>query len=211
MIRIILAEDHTIVRNGIKGILETESDIQVVGLAENGNQVLEMLSAGIEADLVLSDISMPDMDGMVLLKHIRSDFQDIPVIMLSMFENEKFIFDAFELGASGYLLKNTTSQELVYCIKRAMSGVKVICSEIGQTLLKLASKNSQPPAVTIELSDRELEILELISHGYTNQEIADRVFASRRTVEGHRQTMVIKAGVKNTAELVRFACKNGLI
>lgn len=210
MIKIILVEDHPIVRNGIKGLLEVEDDIQVVGLVANGLQALDLLASGIEADVVLTDINMPQMDGMELLAQLKIKYPNIPVILLSMLDSEKLIFDAFELGAAGYVLKNATGEELIFCIRQVASGVQVVCSEIGIKLLKRASMN-RAANTTFELSERELEILELISQGLTNQQIADKVFASRRTVEGHRQAMVLRAGVKNTAELVRFACKNGLI
>lgn len=211
MIRIILAEDHPIVRSGIKGLLEIEEDIQVVGQVASGEQVIELLGSGVETDILLSDISMPGMDGLELLSRVRVSHPKVCVVLLSMLDSEKVIFDAFELGASGYVLKNATGEELVFCVRQVASGLQVVCSEIGIKLLKRATLHSQSSAAALELSERELEILELISLGFTNQEIADKVFASRRTVEGHRQAMVIRAGVKNTAELVRFACKNGLI
>ncbi|RYF25988.1 MAG: response regulator transcription factor, partial [Flavobacteriales bacterium] len=111
----------------------------------------------------------------------------------------------------GYILKSSNVEELIFSIRQVINGQKVICNELSMRLLDLASNFTRITPPTILLSEREQEILELISEGYTNQQIADRVFASRRTIEGHRQALIEKAGVKNSAQLVRFACKNGLL
>jgi DNA-binding NarL/FixJ family response regulator len=211
MIKIIVAEDQALIRTGIKGLLDAEKDIEVVGLACNGVQVMKILEEGTFADLIISDISMPEMDGLTLLKNIKDKYPKIRLLLLSMSDNEKHIFDAFENGAIGYVLKNATIEELVFCIRQAALGQPVICNEIGIRLLKQAANRRLVEYTDLELSEKEIQILELISRGYTNQEIADTVFASRRTVEGHRQALVIKTGVKNTAELIRFACKHGII
>lgn len=211
MIRIILAEDHLVVRTGIEKLLAAEADMEVVGLVARGEEVLTLLDQGVVADLILSDISMPGMDGLELLRQLKAKEHAIPVLILSMLDSEKFIFDAFELGARGYILKNATNEELIFCIRQVAVGMKVVCNEISIKLLERAARHQPPTTNTLELNDRELEILDLISKGLTNKEIADKVFASRRTVEGHRQALVLKAGVKNTAELILLACKSGLI
>ncbi|WP_113652617.1 response regulator transcription factor [Pedobacter namyangjuensis] len=211
MIRIILAEDHPVVRDGIKSILEAGGDIQVVGEAENGLEVIQLLKNNVQADLILTDINMPEMDGMTLLKTLAKDYPGMKVLFLSMMDNEKYLFDAFEIGAVGYILKSANVDELLFSIRQVYNGHKVICNELSLKLLHLSSNFAKVIQPSILLTEREQEILALISEGYTNQQIADRIFASRRTIEGHRQTLIERAGVKNSAQLVRYACKNGLL
>lgn len=212
MIRLILAEDHVVVRNGLKSILEREDDIEVVAEADNGLEVLSALSSGLQADVVLTDISMPEMDGMTLAGEIQKKYRDVRVMILSMLDNEKYIFEAFNLGIQGYMLKNTSVEELLFAIRHVFSGKQVICMDLALMMLKRAARAYDDSALaSFNLSARELEVLALIADGYTNQEIADQIFTSRRTVEGHRQHLIDKAGVKNTAQLITFACKNGLI
>lgn len=211
MIKVIIVEDRALIRTGIKSLLDAEKDIEVLNVASNGVQVMDMLTEGLSPDLILSDISLPEMDGLTLLKNIKDQYPNLKVLFLATSDNEKHIFDAFEHGAIGYVLKNATIEELVFCIRQAALGQLVICNELGIKLLKQAANRRLVEYTDLELSEKEIQILELISQGYTNQEIADAVFASRRTVEGHRQALVIKTGVKNTAELIRFVCKHGII
>ena len=216
MIKILLAEDHKIVRNGIKTILEEEQDLAVTGEADNGVQALSLLEAGAEADILLTDISMPEMDGLTLANVIREKYPNIKVIVLSMMDNEKYIFDAFNFGIKAYMLKSVTTEELVFSIRHVFAGYEMISSELGMKMLRRASKsglqgNNHTQPSPPELTTRELEILTLIGEGYTNSQIADKTFTSRRTVEGHRQNLLDKTGMKNTAQLIRYACKVGLL
>lgn len=211
MIRLILAEDHPVVRDGIKSILEAGGDMQIVGEAENGQEVIKLLENNVEADLILTDANMPEMDGITLLKKISQDYPTLKVMFLSMVDNEKHVFEAFEFGAKGYILKRANVDELLFSIRQVAEGHKVLCNELSLRLLKSASDFEKTKHPSILLTEREQEILELISEGFTNQQIADRVFASRRTIEGYRQALIEKAGVKNSAQLVRYACKNGLL
>ncbi|RZK37928.1 MAG: response regulator transcription factor [Pedobacter sp.] len=211
MIKLILADDHPIVRNGIKGILEAEGDIEIVGEVSNGNEALAMLASKFDVDIVLTEINMSEMDGMMLLNRLQRDYPNIKVIILTMVDNDKFAFDAFEMGAKGYLSKSASIEELLFGIREVAAGKEVIYNELGIKMMKKASLNAQALEPDLQLNERETEVLALISEGHTNQQIADHIFASRRTVEGLRQTLVEKTGVKNTAQLVRFACKNGLI
>lgn len=212
MIKIILAEDHNIVRNGIKSILDNEPDMEVIFEAENGSLVLDWLSKGNKADLVISDMNMPVLSGLNMVKEIP---QMIAVIMLTMLDHENYVIEAVNAGARGYLLKNVSKEELLFAVRYVTNGGKYICSELSFKLLKRATEvaEAEEPfqAANIDLSDRETEVLALIAEGFTNNEIADKLFTSRRTVEGHRQNLIEKAGVKNTPSLIKFAVMNGLI
>jgi DNA-binding NarL/FixJ family response regulator len=212
LIRIILAEDHNIVRNGIKSILDKEAGIQVVFEAENGKQVINWLSDGNKASLVLSDMNMPELTGINMIKQLKDT---IDVLILSMLDHENYVIEAIKAGARGYLLKNVSKDELLFAIKYVANGGKYVCSELTfKMLTKLAAlpENIEPYRdPNLELSEREIEVLVLIAEGYTNNEIADKLFTSRRTVEGHRQSLIEKTGVRNTPALIKFAVLNGII
>ncbi|WP_207532226.1 response regulator transcription factor [Desertivirga arenae] len=214
MIKIVLVEDHKIVRNGLKTMLEQEDDFSITGEAGNGAEAISLLQAGTKADIVLTDVNMPDMDGITLAGTLKRDYPDIKVMILSMMDNEKYVFRAFEAGISGYLLKSTGLEEMIFSIRHINNGNQVICADLGIRMLKKASRaailNEDAEAAHL-LTSRELEILALISEGYTNNEIAEKTFTSRRTVEGHRQSLIDKFGVKNTAQLIKHACKTGIL
>lgn len=216
MINVVLAEDHNVVRNGIKSLLENEQDLQVVAEATNGSEVLDLLEKGINTDIILTDINMPKMTGIEMTALVNEKFPNVKVIILSMLDHEKYIIEAFKAGASGFILKNVTKDELVFALKHVrLNNEKYICSELALRLLdKLINKPDV--AVPDELSDldlskREVEVLVLIAEGYTNQEIADKLFTSKRTIEGHRQNLIDKTNSRNTAALIRYAILSGLI
>ena len=214
MFNIILAEDHNIVRNGIKMLLEMDKEMNVIGEATNGKEVLGLIKQGMTADIVLADINMPEMDGMSLIGALKEISPNTKIVMLSMLDNEKYVARAFAEGASGYLLKNVSSDELLFSLKHIHAGGKYLCSELSIRLLKRlvhspGAQYSDEPA--IELSMREIEILNLISEGLTNNEMSDKLFISKRTIEGHRQSLIEKTNSKNTAALIRFAVVNGYI
>jgi DNA-binding NarL/FixJ family response regulator len=215
MLKILLAEDHNIVRNGIKMLLETESSIQVVGEMINGLEVLEYLDSGGRADIVLTDINMPDLDGISLTREVRNRFPEVKVVILSMHDNEKYISQAFMEGAVGYLLKNISAEELVFSLKHVEIGKKYLCAELGvnmlNKLIKSGGMDQDLAPSDMEFSTRELEVLHLIGEGLTNLEMADKLFISKRTVEGHRQSLLDKTGSRNTATLIRYAATTGLL
>lgn len=212
LIKILLAEDHHIVRDGIRGIIEQEPDMQVIYEAINGREVLDYLQNGDEPDLILTDMNMPEMDGMDMINTLQMDY---PVLVLSMMDNENYVLDTITAGARGYLLKNVKKKELLFAIRYIVEGGTYICSEIAlKTLKRIAQLNEMPvgaPMLTVELSERETEVLKLIAEGFTNKEMADKLFSSRRTIEGHRLSLLEKTGSKNTATLIRFAVQHGLV
>jgi DNA-binding NarL/FixJ family response regulator len=215
MLRILLAEDHNIVRNGIKMLLEADKDIQIAGEATNGLEALDMISSGVKADVVLADINMPGLDGISLIKKIKELNPDVRIVMLSMLDNEKYVAQAFSEGASGYLLKNVSADELLFSLKHVHNGGKYLCSELAMRLLEKLLYNTNSPVITaaprIDFSSREIEILHLIAEGLTNNEMSEKLFISKRTIEGHRQSLIEKTGSRNTAALIRFAVLNGIV
>lgn len=215
MLQILLAEDHNVVRNGIKMLLETDKDINVVAEAVNGQEVLNYLDKGVAVDIVLADINMPELDGMMLLKEMNDRNTNCMVVMLSMHDNEKYVVQAFEAGARGYLLKSVSAEELIFALKHISSGAKYLCSELSIRMLENVGQYTKRPIVYSEspqdFSEREIEILSLIAEGLTNTEISERLYLSKRTVEGHRQTLIEKTGSRNTAALIHNAVLNGLI
>ncbi len=216
MINVLLAEDHNVVRNGIKSLLDKENELQVVAEATNGRQALELLEKGLHVDIILADINMPEMNGIDLIVQIKSKYPKIKVIILSMLDNEKYIVEAFKAGAGGYILKNVNADELIYALKHIhFKNERYVCHEIALRLLdKMINKPEvivSDEMIEIDLSKREIEVLMLIGEGYTNIEIADKLFTSKRTVEGHRQNLIDKTGSRNTAALIRYAILSGIM
>ena len=214
MINVILAEDHNIVRNGIRSLLDSEPGITVVDEAINGAEAFEKINGGLDVDLVLADINMPEMSGIELVKALKATSFKSKVLILSMLDHENYIREAIASGASGYLLKNVSKEELLFSIKHIAAGNTYICSELTYKMffkLSVSPEHQLDEKTVNSLSKREIEVLTLIAEGHTNMEIADMLFTSRRTVEGHRQNLIEKTGVKNTAALIRLAVKSGLI
>ncbi|SDL45665.1 response regulator transcription factor [Pedobacter antarcticus] len=212
MLQVVLAEDHNIVRDGIKMLLEMDKNINIAAEAENGAQVMEFVRTGAPVDVILADINMPQMDGLTLLKEIKLFDPRIAVIMLSMHDNDKYVTQAFSAGSSGYLLKNVGADELIFSLKYVGAGGKYICSELAMRQLGMMFKQgSHNSTLAIDFSLREIEVLHLIAEGQTNQEMAEKLFISKRTVEGHRQNLIEKTGSRNTAALIRYAVLNGII
>jgi DNA-binding NarL/FixJ family response regulator len=206
-----------VVRNGIKLLLESQEGFEVVGEASNGKEALDFLSANPVPDIVLTDISMDEMDGMELLQVLNSQYASIKVVILSMLNQINYVIEAFESGLAGYLVKNVGYNELLFGLNHIANGGRYMSEEIAMILLdqvRSGQSYAQIPGelqTDFDISERELEVLKLIAEGYTNVEIADKIFLSKRTVEGHRQNLIDKAGVKNTAHLVKFAFERGIL
>lgn len=217
MIRVVLADDHKIIRDGVKALLGNEKDIQIVGEAANGLELLDFLERE-EADVAVVDINMPGMDGYEATKQIKDKYTTVKVLILSMLDHESHINKMFEAGATGYLLKNTGKEEFVHGIRMVASGQKFICTEIALSLLaKVNTPAAKAPfaisskIIGNELSKREIEVLRLIADGLTNAEIADKLFTSKRTIESHRQSLLEKTQSNNTATLIRYAVSHHLV
>ncbi len=206
-IKIIIADDHQLFRNGIISLLEKREDMEVVGEAANGDELMELLARH-HAHVVLLDISMPDTNGLDLVKDARAKYPKTHIIMLTMHAEGQYVVKAVKNGAFGYLLKNVDEQELITAIQQVSLGKKYYNAEISELMISNMSIEGE----TIKpLSEREMEILSLVSDGLTTKEIADQLFVSTRTVETHRVNMMKKLNVQNTAELIKKAAHLKLI
>ncbi len=216
-INILLADDHHLVRDGIKSLLLKYNDFNVVGEGGNGVEALQILKNVEEPiDLVLADINMPEMNGLELCKQINDLYPQTKVMMLSMLDHEKYVSQALQAGAKGYLLKSVNEEELIFSIKQVMYNSFYVCAELAyklltKSLMGVRISSSKDQQVKIDFSTREIEILELIADGYTNLEIAEKLFTSKRTVEGHRLQMISKTGVRNTAALIKYCLIHGVL
>lgn len=215
LIRIILVEDHHVVRDGIKLLLDSEPRIEVVAEASNVNEVIDLIKKGVQCDIILTDINMEGMSGLELIKQLHIDESGPKFLILSMHDHENYVSEAFKTGASGYLLKNVTREELIYAVFHVAGGGKYICHEIALKLLDKLNNNvnstQEPLPDGISLTGREVEVLGMIAEGMTNQEIADKLFSSKRTIEGYRKNLLSKTGTRNTAALIKFAIHYGLL
>lgn len=214
-INIILADDHLIVRGGVRGMLEKEKRFQVTGEANNGTEVLTLMANGAKADVVLVDMNMPVMGGLELTERLKKEYPATRVIIVSALDTEKYIIQAFRSGACGYLLKTVGPGELVFAVKHTHEFGTYICAELAKRflnrLLTIPDPITNENVQGIEFSARDVEILTLLSEGFTNQEIADKLFTSKRTVENHRQQMIDRTESRNTIALIRFAMLNSII
>jgi DNA-binding NarL/FixJ family response regulator len=217
MVKIVIAEDHLVVLNGVKLLLESQSDLEVIDQGTNGNEVLEIMSKGNIPDVLITDINMADMDGLELISKVKVQYPSVRIIVLSMLNNLQHVLQAFKNGANGYLVKNVGYEEMLYAIRHVAKGGQFISEEIGGIMLDTLQKspsaflNIEQIMEKMGLSEREMEVLDLIGEGYTNMQIADKLFLSKRTVEGHRQNLLEKTGVKNTAALIKYAIRAGLM
>ena len=213
MIRVFIVDDHSLIRDGLRTLLAADPLFAVVGEAGNGQELLDQLPA-VAADVVLLDLNMPVLDGLATTHRLRAEYPHLRILLLSMMTHERTIGEALAAGAHGYVLKNADKYEVVAALQGVASGKRFLCSEIGLGLLeKLLLQESRNPAPVpgVALTHREREILQLVATGLTNQEIADKLFTSRRTVESHRQNLLEKTGVKNTPALVKYAMERGLL
>jgi len=217
MIRILLADDHTILRDGIRALLSAEADLEIVGEASNGAELLALLETT-AADVVLMDVQMPVLDGFATIPELRRRFPEVRVLVLSMLDHENYVARMLEAGALGYVLKNAAISEIVHAIRTVGAGNLFLCTEIGLNLLYKAVAQSASMVATetgtrmvADLTARELEVLKLIAEGLTNGEISDKLFTSKRTIETHRQNIIAKTQAKNTAALIKLAVRQGLI
>ncbi len=212
-IKVLVAEDHTIVRKGLCSLLEAEAHIEVVGEAENGREALKMVEA-LKPHVVLMDISMPELNGMDATKRLKKLYPDLKILILSMHADEEYIFETLRAGASGYLVKRSAPTELVKAIKAAYEGDSFLSPSISAKVIRNYVREKQAntaPGSLDRLSGREREVLQLIAEGNANRDIAERLFISTKTVEAHRSNIQKKLELNGTAELTRYAVKKGLV
>lgn len=215
MVKIILAEDHNIVRNGLRSLLQSQPGFQIVAEAKNGAEVIAALKDGLQADILLTDMNMPVMGGLELVEETGRQYPGLKPIILSAFDHEKYVFKSFKAGAIGYLLKSVSADELIFAIKHVTAGNQYVCSELTIRFLNRMLTVPDPVSANsvhdMDFSSREIEVLTYLADGMTNQEIADKLFTSKRTIEGYRENMIARTGVRNTVALIRFAVANQII
>jgi NarL family two-component system response regulator LiaR len=212
-IKVIIADDHAVVREGTRKILDQEDDIHVLAEASNGEEAVQMAEE-LHPDVILMDISMPKMDGIEATKLIKEKNPNIAILILTAYDDDQFIFSLLEAGAAGYLLKNIHHHELVEAIRAVYSGESVLHPSVARKVLNRFGKTeekSEKKALVEPLSDREMEVLKLVTKGYSNKEIADQLYLSIRTVQGHLGNIFNKLMVSSRTEAVVRALKEGWV
>jgi DNA-binding NarL/FixJ family response regulator len=214
-IKVVIADDHKIIRVGLRGLLEREEDITVIGEAENSEEVLRVLESS-PAEVVLMDIDLGETDGVTTTRKIKELYPSIHVLGLTMHQEADYIIKMLEAGASGYLLKNAGREELLAAIHTVAKGDSYFSQKVSATLLQAITRQKEnasqkKPATSTTLSDREIEVLRLIAQEYSNGEIAEKLFISIRTVDTHRRNLLEKVQAKNTVGLVKYAIDKGII
>jgi DNA-binding NarL/FixJ family response regulator len=212
-IKLAIADDHKIFRNGLKATLEDCADFDLVLEASNGKQLIAMLST-VTPDVILMDIKMPELDGIQTTTYVKQHFNQIKVLALSMFNEDKYIVDMMKAGASGYLLKNAEPEEIIEAVSTVYDKDYYFNEQLSITLIRQLAGTANPVSVGQSLADfneREIEVLKLVCQEYSNQEIADKICLSVRTVEGYRARLFEKTKSKNLVGLVIFAIKAGII
>ena len=207
-IKLIIADDHELILQGLVSIFEDVENIEVIAEANNGQELLRYIDA-LNPDVVFIDLDMPIMDGFASLKAIEEKQYPCKKIMLTMHQEKSLITKAIELGADGYLLKTALPQEIVDAVNRVFSGQKAFSSDVTLSLLN-GDSNSRNSDESKILTERELEIVALIAKGKSNKEIADELFISHRTVDTHRSNLMKKLEINNVAKLIRWAIDNDL-
>ncbi|MCK6388275.1 response regulator [Zoogloea sp.] len=207
-IRVLIADDHAIVRQGLRQILSDTPDLTVAGEAENGVQAVQMVRAG-EWDVVLMDVSMPDRNGIDALKLIKKEYPRLPVLILSMYPEEQYAIRALKAGAAGYLTKQSAPELLVTAIRQVASGKKYVSPSLAEELANAIGDDSERPPHE-KLSDREYQTLCMIASGKTPTEIAEALNLSVKTVSVYRARLLEKMNLRNNAELTHYGLKHGL-
>ncbi|MCF8366833.1 MAG: response regulator transcription factor [Bacteroidales bacterium] len=211
MIKVMIADDHPLMIDGIRNTLEDSHEVEIVAEASNGYEVLKHLDAGIKVDVILMDINMPKLDGLDCTRKVTRQYPEIKVIGLSQYDEKRFVKRMIKNGATGYLLKDSSRDDLIEAILSVAKGENYFSSRLSASLvsqeLKLEKNSSLFPKLTL----REIEVLNLICQEYSSQEIAEKLFISFHTVESHRANLMHKSGTKNTAGLVKWAVENDFV
>jgi NarL family two-component system response regulator LiaR len=212
MFKILICDDQRIVCEGLQTIINADADLKVVGTAHNGEEALELIPATMP-DLVLMDLKMPVMNGVLATRKIKNEYSDIYVLVLTTYDDDEWIFDAIRSGASGYLLKDTPPAELIRSIKGTLEGKSFIDPQVAGKLLSEYAENfgsSQPPS-HYTFTKREMDILTLLSRGFSNSEIAEKLFLAEGTVRNYTSILLKKLGVADRTQAAIQAIRYGLV
>lgn len=210
-IKVLVVDDHTVVRDGICALLALTGDIEVVGEAANGSESLKMVKE-LKPDVVLMDISMPIMDGLEATRRICKEFPT-KVLVLTQYDDKEYVFPVIQAGASGFISKVAASSELASGIRAVYQGDSYLSPSVAKLLIE-DYRHGDSRVITDpyeQLTDRERDVLKLVAEGYTTQEIAEMLVVSPKTVEGHRTNLMAKLGIRNRIELVKYAVRKGII
>ncbi|MGD1153822.1 MAG: response regulator transcription factor [Syntrophales bacterium] len=208
MIRIIIVDDHPVVRRGLKQILHEEPDIKVIGEAESAQEAFKIIRT-IDCDAVVLDISLPGASGVEILKQLKYEYKKLPVLILSVHPEEQYAVRVMKAGASGYLTKESAPEELVKAIRKIISGGKYISSSFAERLIMDIDASGKPRHE--KLSDREFEIMRMIAQGKAIKKIAEELYLSEKTVSTYRTRLLEKMKMTTNAEIISYALKNKLI
>jgi two-component system, NarL family, response regulator NreC len=211
MTRILIADDHAIVRAGLRALLNADPEFTLVGEASGGYEAIELVGTS-QPEVLVLDLSMPDLDGISVTRSIRQKYPSVRILILTLHEDEALLKEAIRAGAAGYILKKAAETELIAAIRTILRGDLYIDPSMVRVMLgEPARANPQPSIPTEALTRRETEILKMIVEGYTNRQIGQELNISTRTVEGHRSNISEKLGLHSRVELVRYARQYGLI
>jgi DNA-binding NarL/FixJ family response regulator len=209
--RILIADDHAIVRSGLKKVLDAKPDLEVVAEAEDGGEAVEKALSE-DVDLAILDVSMPRMTGIQAVAELHKRKPELKTLMLSMHDSEQFLFEALRAGASGYVLKSGADTDIVDAVRAAMRGDSYLYPSAVTSLVRdYVERGGRGEDQFDVLTPRELEVLKLIAEAHTSKEIADALFISIKTVDRHRQNILEKLGMRDRVELTRYAIRRGLI
>jgi NarL family two-component system response regulator LiaR len=220
-IRVLLVDDHAILREGIRFLLTGSGEVDVIGEAGDGIEALEMVEK-LQPDAVLMDISMPRMNGIEATKELKKRHPELPVLILSMYDSDEYVVPILKAGAAGYVLKRAAAQDLVSALKAVVSGQVILDPTVAQTVManlgaaggqsaQQSERNEASIQALEQLTEREREVLTLIAQGLTNQQIADKLYISIKTVQAHRANLMEKLDLHDAVELTKFAIRTGLI
>lgn len=209
-IKVLLVDDHAIMRDGIRAILSLHDDIDIVGEASEGQEAIEK-TRELSPDVVIMDVAMPDMDGIEATRRIRKESPNVKVIMLTQYDNKEYVLSAIKAGAAGYVPKRALGSELVSAVRAVNRGESFLYPSAAAALIDDYRRQAKTADPYEQLTPREREILKLIAEGHTSREIAENLFISLKTVTGHRAKIMEKLGLRNRTELFKFAVRKGLL
>ncbi len=212
MIRIILADDHHIVRQGIRSLLQAEGDFEIIGEAGNGLEALELIQRA-QPNIAVVDVMMPEMNGLELTRQVQMLAPHVRVILLSMHSNEAYVLEALRSGAAGYILKDSNASDLIQGIRKVAAGGRYLSEPLSERAIQAYAQMAHDASFDAyeTLTNRERMILQLAAEGYSGTEIAERLTISPRTVETHRSNLMHKLGLHSQTDLVRYAMRRGIL
>ena len=210
-IRVLIADDHAIVRAGLRMLIKAEGDLELVGEATGGFEAIEKVTS-LKPDILILDLSMPDLDGIAVTRKLKEDHSNCTILILTVHEDDALLREAIKVGAAGYIIKHAAEDELISAIRAVNRGEIYVHPKMIRSLIQLEKKVEEPiTGLPDTLTAREQEVLKLIVQGYTNRQIADELTISARTVEGHRANLTDKLGIRSRVELLRYAKDHGLV